>query len=143
MLVIVVREVPTTNLLGIYWVFGRCFPSLSIKSSPCLYVKMFELNNTQPRVNVPLRQCLVMSVLYGDSHCLPAALFRSDLVSRVVFGITGECLQKVFQSSTSDILLVFAQGVDISGIKVQLESQSHWMGKPVHLKCVRSRNTAF
>ena len=55
-----------------------------------------------------LRQCLVMSVLYGDSHCLPAALFSSDLVSRVVFGITGECPQKVFQSSTSDILLVFA-----------------------------------
>ena len=98
---------------------------------------MFELNNTQPRVSVPLRQCLVMSVLYGDPHCLPAALFSSDLVSRVVFGITGECPQKVFQSSTSDILLVFAQGVDISGIKVQLESQSHWMGKPVHLKCVR------
>ena len=67
---------------------------------------------------MPLRQCLVMSVLYGDSHCLPAALFSSDLVSRVVFGITGECPQKVFQSSTSDILLVFAQGVDISGIKV-------------------------
>ena len=98
---------------------------------------MFELNNTQPRVSVPLRQCLVMSVLYGDSHCLPAALFSLDLVSRVVFGITGECPQKVFQSSTSDILLVFAQGVDISGIKVQMfESQSHWMGKPVHLKCV-------
>ena len=98
---------------------------------------MFELNSTQPRVSVPLRECLVMSVLYGDSHCLSAALFSSDLVSRVVFGITGECPQKVFQSSTSDILLVFAQGVDISGIKVQLESQSHWMGKPVHLKCVR------
>ena len=88
---------------------------------------MFGLHNTQPRVSVPLRQSLVMSVLYGESHCLPAALFGSDLVSRVVFGITGECpqKQKVFQSSTSDILLVFTQGVDISGIKVQLESQSH------------------
>ena len=64
---------------------------------------MFELSNTQPRVSVSLRQCLVMSVLYGESHCLPAALFSSDLVSRVVFGITGECPQKVFQSSASDI----------------------------------------
>ena len=102
---------------------------------------MFELTNTQPRVSVPIRQCLVMSVMYGESHCLPASLFSSDVVSRVVFGITGECPQRVFQSSTTDHLLVFASEVDISKIKVQLECQSHWMGKPVHLQCSRPSGT--
>ena len=40
---------------------------------------------------MPIRQCLVMSVMYGDSQCLPADLFSLGVVSRVVFGITGEC----------------------------------------------------
>ena len=57
---------------------------------------MFDLIDTQPSVSVPLRQCLVMSVLYGDSHCLPAGLFSPDIISRVVFGITGEFPQRVF-----------------------------------------------
>ena len=98
---------------------------------------MFDSTNTQPRMSVPLRQCLVMSVLIGDSHCLPAGLFSADLVSRVVFGITGECPQRVFQSSATDNLLVFAPETDLSRVKVQLEQQSSWMGKPVHLQCVK------
>ena len=98
---------------------------------------MFDLTNTQPRVSVPLRQCLVMSVLFEDSHCLPAGLFSPDLVSRVVFRITGECPQRIFQSSESDNLLVFAPETDVSRVKVQLECQSSWMGKPVHLQCVK------
>ena len=98
---------------------------------------MFDSTNTQPRVSVPLRQCLVMSVLFGDSHCLPAGLFSPDLVSRVVFGITGECPQRIFQSSETDNLLVFAPETDISRVKVQLKCQSSWMGKPVHLQCVK------
>ena len=98
---------------------------------------MFELNNTQPRVSVPLRQCLVMSVIFGDSHCLPADLFSADLVSRVVFGITGECPQRIFRSSGAAFLLVFAPEVDVNRVKVEMESQSSWMGKPVHLQCVK------
>ena len=86
---------------------------------------------------MPLRQCLVMSVLYGDSHYLPAALFSSDLVSNVVVGVTGEFPEKILTSSHTDILLVFASSVDINRVKVQLECQSSWMGKPVHLKCKR------
>ena len=96
---------------------------------------MFDSIDTEPRMSVPLRQCLVMSVVYGDSHCLPSGLFSPDLVSRIVFGITGECPQRVFQSSTTDNLLVFAPETDISRVKVQLECQSSWMGKPVHLHC--------
>ena len=47
------------------------------------------MHNTLQSVRVPLRQCLVMSVLYGDSHQLPATLFGADLVSSVVMGVTG------------------------------------------------------
>ena len=82
-----------------------------------------------------------MSVMYGVSQCLPAGLFSSDVVSRVVFGITGECPQRIFQSSADDHLLVFASEVDVSKVKVQLECQSHWMGKPVHLHCSRPSGT--
>ena len=98
---------------------------------------MFELSNTQSRMSVSLRQCLVMSVMYGNSHHLPAALFGSDLVSNVVMGVTGERPEKILTSSHTDILLVFAPGVDINRVKVQLECQSSWMAKPVHIKCVR------
>ena len=35
------------------------------------------MNTTHASVSVPLRQCLVMSVLYGDSHQLPDSLFAS------------------------------------------------------------------
>ena len=68
-------------------------------------------------MSVPLRQCLVMSVLYGDSHRLPAGLFSPDIISRVVFGITGEFPQRVFQSSTIDNLLVFAPEADVNQVK--------------------------
>jgi len=95
------------------------------------------MNNTQGSVSVPLRQCLVMSVLYGDSHQLPAALFGLEVVRRIVLGVTGEELEKVLYSSTTDILLVFAMHIDINRVKVQLESLASWMGKPVHLQCVR------
>ena len=98
---------------------------------------MFELNNNQSRMSVPLRQCLVMSVMYGDSHQLPAALFGPDIVSKVVVGVTGEYPEKILNSPATDILLVFAPDTDINRVKVQLECQSSWMGKPVHLKCKR------
>ena len=88
-------------------------------------------------MSVPLRQCLVMSVMFGDSHQLPAGLFSPDVVSRVVFGITGELPQKIFNSSETNILLVFAPETDVNRVKVQLECQSSWMGKPVHLECKR------
>ena len=81
-------------------------------------------------MSVPLRQCLVKSVVYGDSHCLPAALFSPDLVNRVVFGITGECPQRVFQSSAADILLVFAPGVDMSGSWSAVGKSISLDGKP-------------
>ena len=89
---------------------------------------MFDLIDTQPSVSVPLRQCLVMSVLYGDSHCLPAGLFSPDIISRVVFGITGEFPQRVFQSSTIDNLLVVCSRTDVNQVKNRLECQSSWMG---------------
>ena len=98
---------------------------------------MFELSNTQSRMSVPLRQCLIMSVMYGDSHYLPAALFSSELVSKVVVGIKGAFPEKILTSSLADILLVFAPNADINRVKVQLECQSSWMVKPVHLKCKR------
>ena len=63
---------------------------------------MFTINNTQQGVSVPLRQCLVMSVLFGESHQLPASLFGPDLVSRVVVGVTGESPEKILYSSTTD-----------------------------------------
>ena len=78
-----------------------------------------------------------MSVLYGDSHQLPATLFDADLVGKVVMGVTGELPEKILHSNGNDILLVFGQGVDINRVKVQLECQANCMGKPVHLKCVR------
>ena len=106
-----------------------------VKYVPCPYVKMFELNNTQSRMSVPLGQCLVMCVMYGNSHQLPAALFGPDIVSKVVVGVTGECPEKILNSPATDILLVFAPDTDINRVKVQLECQSSWMGKPVHLKC--------
>ena len=78
-----------------------------------------------------------MSVVFGETHLLPAGLFSSEIVSRVVQSITGECPEKILVSSSTDILLVFAIEADVNRIKVQLESQSSWMGQPVHLKCVR------
>ena len=48
------------------------------------------MNSTQTGMSVPLRQCLVMSVLFGESYQLPAALFGPEVVSRVVVGVTGE-----------------------------------------------------
>ena len=78
-----------------------------------------------------------MSVMYGDSHQLPAALFDPDSVSRVVVGVTGEYPEQILSSPATDILLVFASDTDINRVKVQLECQSSWMGKPVHLKCKR------
>ena len=92
---------------------------------------------------MPLRQYLVISVIFGDSHHLPADLFSSDLVSRVVFGITGECPQRLFRSYGTDILLVFASKVDVNKVKVQMKYQSSWMGKPVHLQCVRPSGMDF
>ena len=100
-------------------------------------VNMFDMNTVPTSMNVPLRQCLVMSVLYGDSHQLPAALFASNLVCQVVVGVTGECPEKILYSPTVDILLVFSPKADINRVKVQLESQASWMGKPIHLQCVR------
>ena len=64
---------------------------------------------------------LVMSVLFGDTHQLPAALFGVELVSRVVVGVTGEYPEKILYSSDNDILLVFGPDVDINRVKVQLE----------------------
>ena len=95
-----------------------------------------DLSNTQASMSVPLRQCLVMSVMYGESHQLPVELFGPDIVSRVVLGITGECPEKILNSPTTDILLVFVSEVDVNRVKVQLECQGSWMGKPIHLKCV-------
>ena len=50
---------------------------------------MFPMNGTQAGMSVPFRQCLVMSVLFGESHQLPAALFSPEVVSKVVVGVTG------------------------------------------------------
>ena len=88
-------------------------------------------------MSVPIRQCLGMSVLLGDTHQLPTTLFSSDLVSRMLVGVTGECPEKVMYSAATDILLVYNVDVDINRVKVQLESLASWMGKPVHLSCAR------
>ena len=69
-----------------------------MKYISCPYVKMFELNNAQSRMSMPIRQCLVMSVMFGYSHQLPAALFSPDIVSRVLVGVTGECPEKILSS---------------------------------------------
>ena len=98
---------------------------------------MSDLNNFTGCVSVPLRQCLVMSVVFGESHQLPAGLFSAELISRAVMVITGEMTERIFVSSSTNILLVFATEADVNRIKVQLENQSSWMGQPVHLKCVR------
>ena len=87
--------------------------------------------------SVPLRQCLVMSVVYGESHYLPATLFGPELVKQVVVGVTGECPERVFHSSSSDILLVYSPNADINKVRVQLEYLASWLGKPVKIKCVR------
>ena len=78
-----------------------------------------------------------MSVLYGDSHQLPAALFAANLVSQVVVGVAGECPEKILYCSTVDILLVFSPNANINKVKVQWECQASWMGKPINLHCVR------
>ena len=74
------------------------FPS---ESNPHLYpwFKMINLGNTQTGMSVPLRQCLVMSVVYGDSHQLPANLFGPEIVRQVVVGVTGEDPEQLFYSS--------------------------------------------
>ena len=95
------------------------------------------MNSTQTGVSVPLRQCLVMSVLFGESHQLPAALFSPEVVSKVVVGVTGEYPEKILYSPATDILLVYGSEIDINRVKVQLECLASWMGKPVHLQCVR------
>ena len=87
--------------------------------------------------SVPLRQCLVMSVVYGESYHLPATLFGPELVKQVVVGVTGECPEKIFHSSSSDILLVYGPKVDLNKVRVQLEYLASWLGKPVKIKCVR------
>ena len=102
--------------------------------NPNPVVNMFDMNAS---MSVPLRQSLVMSVLYGDSYKLPAALFASNLVCQVVVGVTGECPEKILYSPTVDILLVFSPKTDINKVKVQLECQASWMGKPIHLHCVK------
>ena len=48
-----------------------------------------------------------MSVVFGESHQLPAELFSAELISRVVMMITGEMTERIFMSSSTDILLVF------------------------------------
>ena len=72
-------------------------------------------------MSVPIRQCLVMSVLFGESHQLPGTLFSPDLVGKVLVGVTGEYPEKVLYSSAADILLVYSCNVDINRVKVQLE----------------------
>ena len=59
----------------------------------------------------------------------------------MVHGVTGECPEKILNSSNTDILLVFAPEADVNRVKVQLECQSSWMGKPIHLKCTRPSGT--
>ena len=98
---------------------------------------MFTMNNTQPGMSVPIRQCLVISVLFGETHQLPSTLFSPELVSRVLVGVTGECPEKVMYSSATDILLLYGVDVDINRVKVQLESLASWICKPVHLSCAR------
>ena len=95
------------------------------------------MSNLQMCESVPLRQCLVMSVVYGESYHLPATLFGPELVKQVVVGVTGECPEKIFHSSSSDILLVYGPKVDLNKIRVQLEYLASWLGKPVKIKCVR------
>ena len=38
-------------------------------------------------------------------------------------------------------MLVFAPETDVSRVKIQLECQSSWMGKPIHLKWSRPSGT--
>ena len=40
---------------------------------------MFDMNTTHVGISVPLRRCLVVILLYGNSHQLPAALFDLNL----------------------------------------------------------------
>ena len=75
-----------------------------------------DLSNTQAGMSAPLRQCLEMSVMYGESHQLPGKLFGPDIVSRVVLGITVECPEKILDSPTTDILLVFASELDVNRV---------------------------
>ena len=78
-----------------------------------------------------------MSVLYGESRQLPAALFAPNLVKQVIIGVTGECPEQVLYSSSVDILLVFCPDVNINRVEVQMKYQASWMGKPIHLQCTK------
>ena len=80
--------------------------------------------NTLHSVCVPLRQYLVMSVLYGDSHQLPATLFDADLVGKVVMGVTGELPEKVLHSNGNDILLVLAKELISIGLRFSWSAKS-------------------
>ena len=88
---------------------------------------MLPMNSTQTGVSVPLRQCLVMNVLYGESHQLPAALFSPEVVSKVVVGVTGEYPEKTLYSPATDILLVYGSEININRVKVQMECLGSWM----------------
>ena len=79
---------------------------------------MSDLNNITGCVSVPLRQCLVMSVVFGESHQLPAGLFSAELISRVVMAITGELIERIFVSSSTNILLVFAVEADVNSLSI-------------------------
>ena len=87
--------------------------------------------------SVPLRQCLVMSVVYGESCCLPATLLSPEVIKQVVVGVTGEYPEQIFHSSTSEILLVYGPNADLNKVRVQLEYLASWLGKPVKIRCVR------
>ena len=96
---------------------------------------MHSMDNSLKCESVPLRQCLVMSVLYGESHQLPARLFGAQVVNQVVVGVTGECPDLILYSSGTDFPLVHGPGVDINRVRIQLEYQSSWIGKAVHIEC--------
>ena len=79
--------------------------------------------------------------MYGDTPHLPVGLFAPEVVSRVVHGVTGESPERILNSTNTDSLLVFASEADVNRVKIQLECQSSWMGKPIHLKCTRLSGT--
>ena len=66
------------------------------------------LSTANSCVCVPLRQSLIISVTPVEGCSLPAGLFSPDVISRLVYGVTGECPWKILISDGSEILLVFA-----------------------------------
>ena len=85
------------------------------------------LSITNTGVSVSIRQSLVMSVVLGEAHPLPAGLFSPKSVGKLISVVSGILPEKLFFSGRSDILLIFPAPIHVVDISNDLNYLSSWM----------------